>query len=123
MEDVVREPQPNLFDIEAKAFALWKVEATEAYKRHIMVELYNLIKVQQNQTDVRLFSDLKHTCYNVTRVEFECALAALQYFDIVGIHPVRTEVGEPCHVNLKRRKTQAWRKYTKQIQKNQPDAR
>lgn len=120
----VKTREPTLFDRESKAFALWKVEATESYKRHVMVELYNLIKVQQNQTDMRLFSDLKHTCYNVTRVEFDCALASLQLLDIVGIHPAPVN-GEsvPCHINLKRRKTQAWKKYLKQIQKNQPDAR
>jgi len=122
MDARVREPA--LIELESKAFALWKVEATESYKRHIMVQLYDLIKVQQNQTDVRLFSDLKHTCYNVTRVEFECALASLQLLDIVGIHPAPVvSEGVPSHINLKRRKTQAWRKYLKQIQKNQPDAR
>ena len=122
--DAVRAPEPNLIDMEATAFALWKVEATETYKRHIIVKLYDLIKVQQNQTDVRLFSDLKHTCYNVTRVEFDCALTSLQCFDIVGIHPaLKDAAGESCHVNLKRRKTQAWKKYIKQSQKNQPDSR
>ncbi len=105
----------HLKDMEADALTLWKVDAPITYKRLIMKELYNLIRLQPNQTDVRLFNDLKRTCYNVTRVEFDCALASLKYFDVIGIHPVPQAEGDVFHVNRKRRSVPLWRKYLKQL--------
>ena len=106
----------NLLPFEAAALALWKVEATITYKRRIMQELYDLIRMQTNQTDVRLFNDLKRTCHNVTRVEFDCALAGLKFFDVVGIHPVPMAEGDVFHINRKKRRAPAWRKYQKQLE-------
>lgn len=108
---------PDLINLEANAFALWKVEAPVAYKRRIIVELYGLIRGQLNATDVRLFTDLKHKFYNVTRTEFDCAVAILKEFNLVGTYPVGINEDEPVfHINRIRRRSAAWRKYVKQMQ-------
>lgn len=105
----------DLFDREAEALALWKVEATLSYKRHIMVNLYDLIRQAHNQTDSWLFVALRHRCHNLTRTEFECALASLKAFDVVGIYPVPGADGEFFHVNRKKTNAPAWKKYTKRL--------
>ena len=105
----------NLLSWESEAFALWKVEAPITYKRQIVKELYHLIRSQPNQTNVRLFNDLKRTCYNVTRVEFDCALATLVFFDMIGIQPTKWTEGDVVHINRRRRRAPTWRKYLTQL--------
>lgn len=113
----------KLIDLEAAAFALWKVDASMSYKRHIMVNLYDLLRNRHNTTDTELFVLLAHRCNNVTRVEFDCALAVLKSFDVVGIYPVATEDDVKLyHVNQKRKGIPAWKKYLKNIGAAQPMA-
>lgn len=110
--------------LEARAFALWKVDVTPEYKRLIMVELFNLIKRQRNQTDTKLYSELKYHCFNVTRVEFDCAVASLRLFDVIGIYKTTlSETGETYNINHKRQNmSSVWKKYLKHIKQFQPDA-
>lgn len=108
--------------LEVRAFAMWKVETTDAYKRLVLVELFNLIKKQANQTDNRLFSELKKVCINLTRVEFECALSSLYVFEVIGLHPVRAVEGQARHVNLKRKNLRTWKKYLSYMKAIQPEA-
>jgi len=105
----------NLITWEAPAFALWKVDAPLTYKRQIVKELYALIRTQANQTNVRLFNELKRTCYNVTRVEFDSALASLVFMDMIGIYPATWNEDDIVHVNRRRRRAPAWRKYLTQL--------
>uniref|UniRef100_A0AB39CE29 Uncharacterized protein n=1 Tax=Pseudomonas phage HRDY3 TaxID=3236930 RepID=A0AB39CE29_9VIRU len=105
----------NLIACEPDAFALWKVDAPLTYKRQIVKELYALIRTQTNPTNVRLFNELKRTCFNVTRVEFDSALASLVFMDMIGIQPTKWNEGETVHVNRKRRRAPAWRKYLTQL--------
>lgn len=108
--------------LEARAFAMWKVETTTAYKRLVLVELVRVIKVQTNQTDNRLYAELKKVCINLTRVEFDCALSSLYVFEIIGLHPVHACEGEARHVNLKRKNMRVWKKYLSYIKTIQPEA-
>ena len=106
----------NLIDLEAAALALWKVDASLSYKRHIMVELYDLLHDRHNTTDTELFVLLAQKCHNLTRVEFDSALAVLKSFDVVGIYPVATEDDVKLyHVNHKRKGIPAWKKYIKSL--------
>lgn len=109
-------------NLESRAFAMWKVEATDAYKRLVLVELFKLIKLQANQTDNRLYSELKKVCINVTRVEFDCALSSLYVFEVIGLHPARAVEGQARHVNLKRKNGTTWKKYLSYIKAIQPEA-
>jgi len=108
--------------LEARAFEMWKVETTATYKRLVLVELFNLIKAQANQTDNRLFSDLKKVRINLTRDEFECALSSLYVFEVIGLYPVRAVEGQARHVNLKRKNLRTWKKYLSYMKAIQPEA-
>lgn len=109
-------------NLEARAFAVWKVETTDAYKRLVLAELVRLIKLQTNQTDNRLYAELKKVFINVTRVEFECALSSLYIFEVIGLHPVHACDGEARHVNLKRKNMSVWKKYLSYVKAIQPEA-
>lgn len=107
---------------EAKAFACWKVDATDTYKRYVITELYKVIEKGSNQTTVRLFRELTKTIWNVTKVEFDCALASLHLFGVIGIHPVSAvdDPGTTSHVNRKRNRIREWNAYQEYIQSLQP---
>lgn len=108
--------------LETRAFDLWKVDVTPEYKSLILTELVGVIKRQQNQTANRLFKSLQRTCFNITRVEFDCALASLQLFGIVGIYRISHEGGETIHVNYLHRKARIWKKYLRYLRQYQPVA-
>lgn len=110
-------------DLEARAFILWKVEATDSYKRFVIVELIKLIKLQANQSDIKLYNELKKICINLTKVELDCALSSLYMLGVIGIHPVQSFDGEARHVNFKRKNnTRVWKKYLSYIRVIQPEA-
>lgn len=107
--------------LEQQLFACWKVDATDTYKRHVMTELFKVIDKEPNQTTGRLFRELCKSLWNVTKVEFDCALASLRLFGVIGIHPVPVdETGTTSHVNKKRHKMRKWHKYQEYIQSLQP---
>lgn len=107
--------------LEAKAFACWKVDVTDTYKRQVIEELYGLISKESNQTTGKLYKELSKSIWNVTKVEVDCALASLKVFDVIGIFRIRAdETGESANVNCKRFGDQKWKKYQEYCQSLQP---
>lgn len=108
--------------IEPRMMALWKVDVTLAYKRRVLTGLMDAICAQPNQTTTRLINTLRNSCcFNLTRVEFDCAIASLLDLDVIGVakNKFTDDSNEAVyHVNPKRRNARVWTRYTRYVEEN-----
>lgn len=120
---VNQESQAQTFkELEARAFAMWRVDAPDDYKRLVIVKLFDLIKRGSNQTDFKLFSDLQKEIPTLMRVEVDSAISSLCVFDVIGWFPVQANSWQNRHLNIKRKKLGTWKKYISYTKAIQPEA-
>lgn len=99
-----------MIELERKAFDLWLTDASDAFKRAVLIQLYDMILERPNSTNKNLVSRLQSVNANINEEVFNDAIASLKSFGVVATVPA-PHCEDQYHVNIKSRKKRLWQSY------------
>lgn len=105
-------------NLEALAFDLWRHEASDSFKRLMMLEVHRLAAVKHNQSAAKIYFELRKQYPNASETNFMDAVASLKQFDAIGYYPIKGARGNHFHLNSS--KSDKWDAYLKYVDENFP---